>query len=198
MATITVRLSDRQFSEASQIGADRQCRAICRKLRNRFGDPDDTPADFMRHITGACGEAAVAIALGKAGSSFLPGGFWAWAAAQRKDPDRDVLDVGPFAVRYRNERPDLDVELTLGKNDNKNDNATPCVLVTGRPIVASFGVPVFRVRGWALAGTVRRLGERLKGLAAFRALPNRHLYPFPPTVADLLGACMIEERARAA
>lgn len=118
MTTVTLSLSE--VLSGATIGITRQLAALKRGLPDRHGmDPGN---GWTVHIEGACGEIAVAKALGA---------YWSASVNTFKQGG----DVGSLQVRSRS-RDDYDLIVR-----DSDDDAALFVLVTGT-------APHYRVRGW--------------------------------------------------
>ncbi len=123
-----VTLSPYELSMAAQVGSRRQIEALTKGLPDKhgFGGEDG----WTVHIEGACGEMAVASALGR---------YWSGSVNTFKSGG----DVGTVQVRTRSRH---DYDLIVRRDDRDNDIF---ILVTGL-------APRFEVRGWIRGADARR------------------------------------------
>lgn len=130
MTVLAVTLTDFELRMAAAVGVDRFLNAIQHGWRQRAGNAD-ARGDWSQHIEGACGEVAVAKALGR---------YWNGSVGTFKDGG----DVG-YRVQVRTRsRHDYDL---IVRADDKDDDYF--ILVTGR-------APAFVVRGYVLGHDAKR------------------------------------------
>lgn len=129
MTTLAVHLTNREMAMAAECGIMRNIASIIDGRENGHG-LDEVDGGWSKHVEGACGEVAVAKALGR---------FWS--------PTVNVFnaaDIGRMiGVRTRSRH---DYDLNIRRND-KPDHAY--VLVTGL-------APSFVVRGYIIGADARR------------------------------------------
>jgi len=122
-----IQLSQLEIMWASQIGTIRHTEAIKKGLSDKHGFDGD---GLMIHINGACGEMAVAKALGI---------YWAGSINTFKKE----RDVGKWEVRTRSK--DY-YDLLIRPDDDENNIY---ILVTGE-------IPTFKVQGFILGKSAKR------------------------------------------
>lgn len=169
MKTEPVRLSWEEVRRAAEVGVARQVEAMRRGLKHTHGMRDDD--QWRNHVEGACGELAVALALG------VP-----WDATV--NTFKSGGDVGDVQVRTR-KWADNPLDLIVRDNDRDED---AFVLVVSR-------LPDFEVVGWAWGGECKlgRYQKSYGGRAASYFVPRRHLRP----MADLAGLVCAPQGATA-
>ena len=135
---MTITLTHEEFFHASQVGMSRN---LANRLHGRKDAHGLVSLGWSEHIEGACGEMALAKALGV---------YYSPALGHINAPD--LNGTCPVEVRTRSKHA---YELTLYPSDK--DNAL-YVLLTGR-------APTFRVRGWIRGRDGKRdewYGEKAK------------------------------------
>lgn len=147
---IEVTLEDYEVLQGATVGQLRNISAMRRKYASRIPGQE-----WQAHIEGACGEVAVAKALGK---------YWGGSINTFKDGG-DIASTG-WEVRTRSDhKHDLIV-----RDDDPNERIF--ILVTGQS-------PSFRIHGWILARDAKR-EEWLKNYGGFGPayfVPKEHLRP---------------------
>lgn len=155
-----VRLTVSEIAQAAQVGMMRQLSSLKRNLSPAHGIRPEQA--WGSHIEGACGEMALAKALGV---------FWSGTVDQFKRPGGDVLDL---EVRTRS-RHDYDL---LVRQDDRDEAVF--VLLTG---VA----PVYVVRGW-MRGSDCKQFEFMRehgGRECAYFVPQSRLNP----MSQIVGSC---------